>query len=107
MSGVSRRTLLRSLALAAIGQGSIAKGRHRKTRASERAEKSPGKLALEDYIPKSMLHVAETKVPRSRFPLIDFHTHLSWSTRRGRKPELKNNMPVEEVLPVMDRKNVR
>ena len=54
-----------------------------------------------------MLHVAETKVPRSRFPLIDFHTHLSWSTRRGGKPELKNNMPVEEVLPVMDRKNVR
>ena len=107
MTGVSRRTLLGSLALAAIGQGSIAKGWQRKPGASERAEKSPGKLALEDYIPKSMLHVAETKVLRSRFPLIDFHTHLSWSTRRGRKPELKNNMPVEEVLAVMDRKNVR
>jgi len=107
MSGVSRRTLLGSLALAAIGQGSIAKGWQRKPGASQRAEKAPEKLALEDYLPTSMLHVAETKVSRSRFPLIDFHTHLSWSTRRGRKPELKNNMPVEEVLVVMDRKNVR
>jgi predicted TIM-barrel fold metal-dependent hydrolase len=107
MSGVSRRRLLGSLALAAIGQGTVAKAWQGKPTKNERVEKSPAKLALEDYVPQSMLHVPETKVPRSRFPLIDFHTHLSWSSRRGRRPESHNNMPVEEVLPVMDRKNVR
>jgi predicted TIM-barrel fold metal-dependent hydrolase len=107
MSGVSRRRLLGSLALAAIGHGTVAKAWQGKPKKNERVEKSSAKLALEDYVPKSMLHVPETKVSRSRFPLIDFHTHLSWSSRRGRKPESHNNMPVEEVLPVMDRKNVR
>jgi len=35
------------------------------------------KLELADFQPKSMLHVPETKVPRSRHPVIDIHTHLS------------------------------
>jgi len=72
-------------------------------------QKQPGrcKLALEDYEPRSMLHVPETKVLRARFPAIDFHTHLSWSTRRGSTMGLHNNATVAEVLPVMDRKNVR
>ena len=26
-----------------------------------------------------MLHVPETRVPRARFPVIDFHTHLGFS----------------------------
>jgi len=43
----------------------------------------------------------------ARFPAIDFHTHLSWSARRGRVTEAHNNATPEEVLPVMDRKNVR
>jgi predicted TIM-barrel fold metal-dependent hydrolase len=107
MSVVTRRELLASLGLATIGHGVIGKAWQGKPKNSERLEESRRKLALEDYIPKSMLHVPETKVSRSRFPLIDFHTHLSWSSRRGRRPELHNNMPVEEVLPVMDRKNVR
>jgi predicted TIM-barrel fold metal-dependent hydrolase len=54
-----------------------------------------------------MLHVPETKVSRARFPAIDFHTHLSWSSRRGRTMEPHNNATPAEVLPVMDRKNVR
>ena len=107
MSVVTRRELLASLGLATIGHGVVAKAWQGKPKKSERLEKARSKLALEDYIPKSMLHVPETKVSRSRFPLIDFHTHLSWSSRRGRRAELHNNMPVEEVLPVMDRKNVR
>jgi predicted TIM-barrel fold metal-dependent hydrolase len=65
------------------------------------------KLALEDYEPRSMLHVPETKILRARFPAIDFHTHLSWSSRRGRTMEPHNNATAAEVLPVMDRKNVR
>ena len=63
------------------------------------------KLALEDYVPKSMLHVPETKVPRARFPAIDFHTHLSWTPRDGQKPH--HNTTPEKALEVMDRRNVR
>ncbi|MGH9721879.1 MAG: amidohydrolase family protein, partial [Bryobacteraceae bacterium] len=50
-----------------------------------------------------MLHVAETQVPRARFPVIDFHTHLSWSRDGG----ARHNARPGEVLPVMDRKNLR
>jgi hypothetical protein len=34
-------------------------------------------LRLTEFEPKSMLHVKETSVPRARFPVIDFHTHVS------------------------------
>ena len=63
-------------------------------------QKSP--LPLTEFEPRSMLHVKETNVPRARFPVIDFHTHLSWS---GGKP--RNNATPAEVLAVMDRKNIR
>jgi hypothetical protein len=89
MVGWSRRKLLASLALAAAGQGAIVNGWQARPKRRERA---PGKakLALEDYEPKSMLHVAETQVPRARFPVIDFHTHLSWSARRRQVAEAHN-----------------
>lgn len=107
MGGWSRRKLLASLALASAGQGAIANGWQ--ARPKRRRETAPEKkmLALEDYEPKSMLHAAETQVPRARFPVIDFHTHLSWSARRRRVTKAHNNATPEEVLPIMDRKNVR
>lgn len=73
--------------------------------AQQRGERRGEKLALEDYVPKSMLHVAETKVARSRFPVIDFHTHLSWTPRDSTKP--RYNTTPEKALQVMDRRNVR
>src|SRR5258705_1202229 len=106
----SRRNWLASLALAAAGQGIIANALQvRPKKSAVDKEKLPvsRKLALEDYEPKSMVHVPETKVPRARFEVIDFHTHLSWSGRRGRVTEAHNNATAEEVLPVMDRKNVK
>jgi predicted TIM-barrel fold metal-dependent hydrolase len=65
-----------------------------------------GVLPLEQYEPKSMLHATETHVPRSRFPLIDFHTHLTWSGELSGKDEVKLIEKPEELLPVMDRKNI-
>jgi predicted TIM-barrel fold metal-dependent hydrolase len=106
----TRRNWLVSLTLAAAGQSLIVNAAQvrSKKRGLER-EKGPRqrKLALEDYEPKSMLHVTETTVPRARFPVIDFHTHLSWSGRRGQVAEARNNATPQEVLSVMDRKNVR
>lgn len=64
-------------------------------------------VAIDDYEPKSMLHVSETKVPRARFPVIDIHTHLSFSPGPGKEGNSAETAPPEEVLAVMDRKNIR
>ena len=70
-----------------------------------------GALALDAYQPASMLRVAETKVERPRFPVIDIHSHLSWSGRAGAGAEDAQAVtvlaPAAEVLSVMDRKGVR
>jgi len=72
-----------------------------------------GKVALDlkNFQPRSALHVPETMVPRSRFPVIDVHTHLSWAapTSRGtfKGEKMLYPAPPEEILPVMDRKNIR
>jgi predicted TIM-barrel fold metal-dependent hydrolase len=60
-------------------------------------------LPLKDFQPRSMLHVAEHKVERARFPVIDIHTHLCWS--KGEEVTLL--AAPSQILPVMDRKNIR
>jgi len=64
-------------------------------------------LALSDFEPRSMLRVEETKVPRPRFPVIDIHTHLSWSPGPGKEGGPEFPAKPEEILPVMERKNLR
>jgi predicted TIM-barrel fold metal-dependent hydrolase len=69
---------------------------------------SAGKvLPLEQFEPKSMLHVKETHVPRSRFPVIDFHTHITWSGELTGEDKVTFTSRPAELLPVMDRKNIR
>ena len=69
------------------------------------SETAGGGIALDQYQPKSMLHVPETHVPRSRFPVIDFHTHITGS---GRDPaRIQFSMQPADCLAVMDRKNIR
>jgi predicted TIM-barrel fold metal-dependent hydrolase len=69
------------------------------------------KLELADFQPKSMLHVPESKVPRSRYPLIDIHTHLSIRAKSvngvGIGEQMQFLASPETLLPVMDRKNIR
>ena len=67
-------------------------------------------LPLDQFQPKSMLHVPETRVPRPRFPVIDVHTHL---TRSGRSPKGTEDMeavsytaPASDVIAAMDRKGI-
>jgi len=68
-------------------------------------------LDLKDFQPRSMLHVPETKVERSRFPVIDIHVHLSFCATNekgvGMSEEMKFAESPEEVLKVMDRRNIR
>ena len=81
--------------------------------ASSPSETPPQPVALElsRYEPRSMLRVHESRVERSRFPLIDFHTHISGSTKSEKGVELSPDREyfgtTQELLAVMDRKNVR
>jgi hypothetical protein len=86
---------------AALGAASL--------RLAAQQKKQP--LDLGDYQPKSMLHVAETKVERARFPVIDIHTHLSFAAKSEKGVALTGDrrfpVPPEDLLPVMDRRNLR
>jgi predicted TIM-barrel fold metal-dependent hydrolase len=68
-------------------------------------------LALKDFQPKSMLHVESHKVERARFPVIDVHTHLSWAKKGDggvfREEQMTFLATPQELLTVMDRKNVK
>jgi predicted TIM-barrel fold metal-dependent hydrolase len=81
--------------------------------ASVPAENAPQPVPLElsQYEPRSMLQVHESRVERSRFPLIDFHTHISGSTKSEHGVELSPDREYlgtsQELLAVMDRKNIR
>jgi hypothetical protein len=57
-------------------------------------------LPLTDFQPRSMLHVRETTVARARFPVIDFHTHVS--RRRAQRP----SVPAAELVRTMDAVNL-
>ena len=67
---------------------------------------SRGVLPLEQYQPKSMLHTHETKVARARYPVIDFHTHITHASGMTGAGKLGFAATPEECLAVMDRKNI-
>jgi predicted TIM-barrel fold metal-dependent hydrolase len=75
------------------------------------APAKPVALDLKDFQPRSMLKVAATAVPRARFPVIDFHTHLGSSAESvagvAHGEQRKFRAPAAELLPVMDRVNLQ
>ena len=68
-------------------------------------------LDLGEFEPRSMLHVPSHPVERARFPVIDIHTHLAFSPKSEKGvamgEERKFLAAAEELLEVMDRKNIR
>jgi predicted TIM-barrel fold metal-dependent hydrolase len=75
------------------------------------AKPAPAPLELSQYEPKSMLQVHETRVERSKFPVIDFHSHISLSTKSEKGVQLSPDRQYlgtpQELLAVMDRKNIK
>jgi predicted TIM-barrel fold metal-dependent hydrolase len=86
-------------------------GRSRTEAPDTQASGQSGTLPLEEYQPASMLRVPTTRVEKPRFPVIDIHTHLSWSGRAGAGPEDPEAVtllaPASELLSVMDRRGVQ
>ena len=74
-------------------------------------QQSKNALPLAEYEPESMLHVNETHVERPRYAAIDVHTHLSVSAKSEHGVPLVSERhflaPAQELLPCMDRKNLR
>lgn len=107
---MNRRQLLYSMGLGLVG-GSVAHADAVITASSPDAKNPPKQLPLADYEPRIMLQVEETHVPRSRFPLIDIHTHISVSSKSKHGVELVPERQYlgtpDELLAVMDRKNIR
>jgi predicted TIM-barrel fold metal-dependent hydrolase len=79
--------------------------------AAAETEVHPKAITLPEYEPKSMLQVHETQVDRARFPLIDIHTHISVAAKAENGVELVPERQYlgtpQELLAVMDRKNIR
>jgi predicted TIM-barrel fold metal-dependent hydrolase len=74
------------------------------------SEDAPVTLALSEFEPRSMLHVPETRVEAPRFPVIDVHTHLTFSGRSDAEAgadAITALITASEALAVMDRKQVR
>ncbi len=114
MSRITRRNLL-----ATSGMGILSGGLRRvfgiESNTNAQADQPPAEsptvpLALAQYQPASMLHLKETQVPRARYPVIDFHTHLTFSLQVVNGVSLGAGRRIvgqpEELLPVMERRNI-
>src|SRR6516225_9000029 len=110
MTPVNRRQWLKGSGAALVG---AAAGTSVPSVVAAVGDEPCGKMHLElsEFQPKSMLHVPETQVPRSRFLVIDVHTHLSFRASNKNGVPLGEKMRYlaapEELLPVMDRRNIR
>jgi len=113
MAEWNRRQWLTAFATAGLGAAGVAAERSgpKPERQTATSAEYPGAhrrpLPLVDYQPRSMLHVTETHLPRSRYPNIDFHSHLSWIDRKRQTDAVHHAANPEEILQVMDSKNVR
>lgn len=108
---MNRRQVLCGAGLGLIAEASARAGVLPGSAIGKSDAASPKPLSLVDYQPTSMLHVSETHVARSRFPVIDIHTHISFSAKSKKgvemSPERKYAGTPAELLQVMDRKNIR
>jgi len=102
-----RREWLTTLGMLAAGLGRSA---HGAARQSSQAPAGTG-LDLRQFEPRSMLHVKETAVEKARFPVVDFHTHITFRAKgKAGVPHGEDQRvlaPPAELLEVMDRRNIR
>ncbi|MBV8477421.1 MAG: amidohydrolase family protein [Acidobacteria bacterium] len=111
---MNRRQWLATLGWA-IGASLPSKAGHTISRANRQAKSQVGgksqALALADYEPRSMLEAPETHVERAASSVVDVHTHITFSAKSTNgvalAPERTYLGTPNELLAVMDRKNIR
>jgi predicted TIM-barrel fold metal-dependent hydrolase len=111
---INRRQWLYSAGIlaGAAGLPALSQNNHTPAQSNSGSQNRQGNpLPLAEYEPKSMLHVQQTRVERSRYPAIDIHTHISISKKSENgvdvAPERQYLGTPQELLAVMDRKNLR
>jgi predicted TIM-barrel fold metal-dependent hydrolase len=114
MTKISRRSVLATTGLGMLVEGFL-KGCGRGSAVSAPVAKTQDEgdskaLPLAKYQPASMLRVKETEVPRAKYPVIDFHTHLTDAAKSVNgvsvDAERVDAAPPSELLPVMERRNI-
>ncbi|HOM99058.1 MAG TPA: amidohydrolase family protein [Acidobacteriota bacterium] len=106
MNGVTRREWMAGFAGATLaGPPASLRGGSATARETE-GSPTACPLALVDFQPRSMLQVKETHVPRSRYPVIDVHTHLTFVEGSGKDIRARHLITPEEAIELMDRKNI-
>jgi len=98
----TRRGWLSAAGTGIVGTALGGRARPGAERAQQPSSTRTPPLPLAEFEPKSMLHVRETHVDRARFPVVDFHSHVSprpGSARRG--------VPPADLVRVMDAVNLR
>ncbi len=106
MTRITRRDCLAGLGLA----GAAAARAEASGPTQAAGPRTPMRLDLTDYQPRSMLHLPANRVERARYPVIDCHTHLGFSSRGQHgvaSEEMSYVARPDTLLPVMDRKNVQ
>jgi predicted TIM-barrel fold metal-dependent hydrolase len=107
---MNRREMIRLSAAGLVSTNALLAADREELQSSTSAtgeQSSSSSLPLEQFLPKSTLHAAVTQVPRSRYPVIDFHTHLTFTDGLSKNPKIKFGAQPEDCLPVMDRRNIR
>ena len=113
---MNRRDLFRwtgmgLVAKAASAAGMVAPEGNGRAETDEASGSQGAPLSLEDYEPRSMLRVPETHVARAKYPVIDIHTHITFAARDKNGVALSAARTYaatpQELLAVMDRKNIR
>ena len=94
---MKRRTFFQALAIGGLAA---------RAQTQQPAHKPPP-ISLQNYEPRSMLHAPETHIVRARFPVVDFHTHITEGDEMAGAEKLSVKAQPEEVLPYMDRHNIK
>lgn len=107
MANLNRRQFIRTAGAGALG--TIATAASASSTSTLPPDRKP--LALEDFEPRSMLHVPETRVPKPKFPVIDAHSHLTFTANsRSGVPvgeKVRFGTTAQDALELMDRKGLR
>lgn len=93
-----------------IGAGNV-RVESGKNQLQTQPDASKADLRLRDFKPRSMLHASRTPIDTPRFPVIDAHAHLTWTTNVRSGVCVGEEVTVfaepADLLPVMDRKGIR
>jgi predicted TIM-barrel fold metal-dependent hydrolase len=106
---MNRRQLLYGTSIGLVS--GIAARASKKVSSASDEQPNPARLSLSDSQPTSMLHTRQSRVERARYPVIDIHTHITESSKSINGVDLaaERNFHAtpDELLPVMDRRNIR